>query len=152
MDYSRTDPVLKQCRRWKEKGKSTASQVWNCPICSAFLSSWSLRWNWSKHEAGKIVKLNFSKPFSCAFGRWQLGKIYSPRKALFFKEAKAFCIFNMHPINHCLWLAILASAGHLTTWIIFTLASLEVCYLQVLFAYIINRNNFWDDLVKRPAA
>lgn len=81
-----------------------------------------------------------------------MGKIYSPGKALFFKEAKVFCIFNMYPINHCLWLAVLASARFPTTRVTFTLVSLKVCYLQVLCAYIINRNNNGDDLVKRPAA
>lgn len=71
---------------------------------------------------------------------------------MLFKEAEVFCIFNMHQINHCLWLAILASTRDPTTRVTFTLVSFKVCFLQVLCAYIINRNNFWDDLVTRPAA
>lgn len=81
----------------------------------------------------KNCEINFSKPFSGALGRCHSGKIYSPGKAsLFSKGAKAFCTFNMHQINHSLWVAILASARCLTTWIIFTLVSLNICYLQVL--------------------
>lgn len=69
VDFSRTDPEIKQCSRWKEKVhhltwifppsidlQSTASLISKCPICSAFLSNWSCYWNWSRHEAGKIVK------------------------------------------------------------------------------------------------
>lgn len=53
----------------------------------------------------------------------------------------------MHQITHCLWAAILADhMDHIYT------NNFNFCYLPLLYAYIINSNNSWDGLVKRPAA
>lgn len=79
----------------------------------------------------KFISLNLSLVFLKDVSQ----KIFIPLgKLLFFKEAEVFCIFHMHPINHCLQAAILASARCLTTWIIFTLVNPKVCCLQVLYA------------------